>query len=185
MHGKRTQFCTWTQWKKKYVLEEDFFGNPAKYDTVALNNLMKEYGLVARLDECYDMPSSSDIDVPVPLLPDQKKAYNKLIKYDTELDDGSFIDINTGGSRVMKLYEITSGFVKRNTDDEKPCTFKTARIDALESIITNTDDKVVIFCHFTYSVDLCVNLCSLFGKTVVYDGRTKDKNVWTEFQDGD
>lgn len=42
-----------------------------------------------------------------------KKCYTNLAKLDPHLDDGTEIEMSTGGSRYVKMYEITSGFVKR------------------------------------------------------------------------
>lgn len=65
MKGKKLPYCTWTQWRNRYITSEDYFGRPLQYDESALNNIMKRYALVARLDQCYDMPNYEEIDVPI------------------------------------------------------------------------------------------------------------------------
>lgn len=145
--------------------------------------VMKRYALVARLDDCYDMPDSEDIDVPITMSAPASSYYRRLERFDPVLSDDCTVEINTAGSRYVKMYEITSGFVKRTSSDTSPLTFRTPRLDALESIITGTDDKVVIFCHFTHSVDVAAELCRKYGKTVTMDGRSPP-DAWTDFQDG-
>lgn len=183
MTGRKHPWCTWTQWRNRYVKSEDFFGKPDGYDEDALKKIMKDHALVARLDDCYDMPPSEDIDIPLMLSGRAKKCYTNLAKLDPHLDDGTEIEMSTGGSRYVKMYEITSGFVKRTSDDPQPVTFNTPRTDALETIIGGTDDKVVIFCHFIHSVNEAAEVCRQHGETIVMDGRS-DKDAWVRFQDG-
>lgn len=183
MRGKKDPWCTWTQWKNRYITLEDYFGRPLQYDEDALMAVMKKYALVARLDDCYDMPDSEDIDVPLSLSAPASSYYRRLERFDPVLTDDCTVEINTAGSRYVKMYEITSGFVKRTSSDASPLTFPTARLDALESIIAGTDDKVVIFCHFTHSVDAAAELCRKYGETVTMDGRSPP-DAWTAFQDG-
>lgn len=183
MHGTYTDWCSWTQWKKKYVTQENYFGAPTQYDEPALNEIMKKYALVVRLDDCYDIPSSQDIDIPVFLQGKGKEYYGKLAKQDPMLTPTLEVELNIAGSRYVKMYEITSGFIKPSKDGEI-VSFDTPRLPALRNIIEGTDDKVVVFCHFTHSVDECYRACSEYGKTVIMDGRS-DKDAWVQFQDGD
>lgn len=183
MKGKKHPWCTWTQWKNRYVTSMDFFGKPTAYDEAALIAVMKRFALVARLDDCYDMPPSEDIDIPLELSGKAGRYYNKLASFDPALDTGLEVELTTGGSRYVKMYEITSGFVKRTSDDEDPAVFPTPRTDALETIIGGTDDKAVVFCHFIHSVEEAAEVCRAHGETVVMDGRS-DKDAWIRFQDG-
>lgn len=183
LRGKKHPWCTWTQWKNRYVVSEDYFGRPIRYDEDALMAIMKRYALVARLDDCYDMPDSEDIDVSVPLSAPASTYMHKLQRFEPRLTDDCTVDLTTGGSRYIKMYEITSGFVKRTSQDDSPLTFHTPRIDALEDIISGTDDKVVVFCHFTYSVGLVAELCRKYGETVTMDGKSASDS-WLKFQDG-
>ncbi len=89
---------------------------------------MREYGMVARLTDCYDMPGQTDTDIIVDMEKEQKAVYDRLAKWDNSLPDGTEIDLQTGGSRWIKLYEITSGFVKRTSDDPRPYSMPTARL---------------------------------------------------------
>ena len=84
--------------------------------------------MVARLKDCYDMPGQTDMDIIVDMEKEQKAVYNGLAKWDSSLPDGTEIDLQTGGSRWIKLYEITSGFVKRTSDDPRPYSMPTARL---------------------------------------------------------
>ena len=65
MRGKKIPYCTWSQWRARYITSEDYFGKPLEYDEPSLNKIMKRYALVARLDQCYDMPSYTETDIPI------------------------------------------------------------------------------------------------------------------------
>lgn len=172
---------TWTSWKTRYCRELDRYNKPVSFDVAALDGKMQQYAIVARLRDCYDMPDTQDIVVDLTL--DKSVAAHYANLKNRKLLSLPFeIDPMMTGSNFIKLYELTSGFV---VDSKKAIhTYKSARAEALADIVSGTDDKVVIFCNFTHSVDEAYKVCARFGKTVIYDGRSKSK-TWQDFQDGD
>lgn len=168
--GSYSDFC------KKYVTAYDVFRKPARYRVKELNEIMKEYAIVARLDMCEDMPEYSDIVVPVENR--EPAIYKKVRKGDTE--DYGF-KIRTSGTQYIKLLELVSGFLKADSTDIR--RFNTSKTDALTTLITSTDDKVVIFCNYRDSIDRVKEICEKKGETVVFDGRSTS-DTWRDFQYG-
>lgn len=171
----------WASYKDfcaELVTKYDFYGKPTEYRNEECEALLKGYGIVARLADCVDIPETTDVDVPVKIECQEEyndiKAFKNLEKYN--------IDPPTGGSYLIKLLELSSGFLisKAGAVTEYP----SAKLGALSTILAGTDDKVVIFCTYTRSVDRVKKVCEGFGKTVVYDGRSTT-DTWREFQYGD
>ena len=167
----------WTAFCRELVVAMDNYHKPKVYRNDQCLALMKAYGIVARLDDCYDMPDYLDIpilvDIGCPLV------YNEVVegfmkKYN--------IEIKTGGGKFIKLMELVSGFMK-NINDECD-SYDCNKAQAVADIINGTDDKVVIFCNYRYSIDQVEKICKKHGKTVVFDGRSTT-DTWRDFQFGD
>lgn len=170
---------SWTAFCRELVTQYDNFNKPIAYRNEDCLSLMKAYGIVARLQDCYDMPDSIDTVIPITLA--EPIVYNDVV-------DGHMkpynIDIKSGGGKFIKLMELCSGFLK--TIDEKSTPYDCNKLLAVKDIIEGTDDKIVIFCSYRYSIDAVAKLCSKYGKTIIYDGRLseKDKTIYKEFQEG-
>ena len=171
--GSYKEFCA------ELVTGYDYFNKPCRYEVKKCRELMQNYGIVARLDACYDMPDSLDIPIDVEISAKAIPVYRDILA--GRIED-YHMEIKSGGSRYIKLLEIVSGFLK--TEDPEPMEIPVSKPDALDSILDSTDDKVVVFCNFRHSIDVCEEICEKHGKTVVYDGRST-KDTWRDFQYGD
>lgn len=174
-------WSSWTDFCKRYVLAFDVFRNPVKYREPELKKLMEDYGIVARLDMCYDMPESSEVVIPCELK--EPQAYRRIRVGDTAAYG---FEIRTGGGQYIKLLELVSGHVKMDENAQgikEVIKFKCDKQDALKTILTGTDDKVVVFCKFRESINDAYEVCNKMGETVVFDGRSH-KETWREFQEG-
>ena len=169
---------SYREFDARYVWARDIFRNPIRYDVESLEALKRQYGTVARLRECFDMPLSTDIDVPVELR--SKKIYDDMISYNLA-DYG--ITAQVAGIGSMKALQICSGFYKddNGTAHKVDC----GKMDALMTIIEGSDDKAVVFCTYTESI---VNICACLSKKKVsylrFDGTVKEP-VWQQFQKDD
>ena len=170
-------FEDFRQFDRRYVLAKDYFGNPTRYDEEALDSLKRSYGAVARLKECFDMPDSTETDVPVPFTAEGLRAYKDMLK-----KTGSAYGINfqTAGVSSLKAKQVCSGFVF--DDHHNPRYLPNGKIEALEDIIESRDGKVVVFCHYIPSMD---RVCGLLDKMKVryvrFDASVRDP-VWQDFQ---
>lgn len=162
---------------QELVTKVDYFGKPKAYRKKECETLLRNYGLIARLDDCYDMPESMDMDVVIEST--VVDDYVHVLKGETE--DLYGFTVKTGGGYFVKLLELVSGFLLG--DDGKCTEFETNKPDAVETIISGTNDKVVIFCNYSHSIDLVKSICAKHGKTVTFDGRSKGDS-WREFQYG-
>lgn len=171
-------WSSWTDFCRKYVTAYDVFHAPVKYREPELKQLMEDYGIVARLDMCYDMPDSSEIVIPCELK--EPNAYRRIREGDTEPYG---FELRTGGGQYIKLLELVSGHLKRDDDKGTVDKYRTDKPDALRTILSGTDDKVVVFCKFRESIQDAAIVCEKFGETVVFDGRST-RETWRDFQEG-
>ena len=173
--GNYKEFCA------ELVTGYDYFNKPNQYHNEECRALMRAYGIVARLSDCYDIPDTIDMESRIDLTEECEKVYGDIAGGRSA---GYGLEIKTGGAYYLKLLETVSGFVNRTSNDPDPITVHTAKPNALHDILNGTDDKVVVFCNFRYSIDRAAEVCEKHGKTVVYDGRST-KDTWREFQFGD
>ena len=162
----------------KYVISKNIFHKPIRYDVDALEDLKKRYGTVARLSECFDMPDSIEIDVPVEL--GAESVYHDFLDFDFS---GYNIAAESAGIRYTKMLQCCSGFYL--DDDGTPQRVACHKADALLSIVEGTSDKAVVFCSYRESVNI---VCEALDKNHIsfyrFDGTVKDP-VWQAFQKDD
>lgn len=168
-------FADYRDFERRYVVTKDYFGNPVRYDSDALESLKHEYGTVARLRECFDMPESTETDIPVSLDKESLRNYKSMI-----LKTNEDVDFSTAGVASMKAYQVCSGFYFLNDHSVK--SFPTAKMDALNEIVDSTDRKIVVFALFIPSIDrICENLTKKGVRFLRFDSSVKE-SVWQDFQ---
>lgn len=166
----------WTQFCNRYVTMFDRWHNPVEYATESCKALMKNHAIVARLEDCYDMPSYTDTEVPCDLA--EKRIYKDVRD---GLIDQYDLTIDNNAGQYVKLLQICSGSLKTDSGTR---TLRCTKDEALSDILDSTDDKVVVFCNFRASVDRAEEVCRKAGKkVVVFDGRSKGE-TWRELQSG-
>lgn len=166
----------WTEFKQKAVVSVDPWGNPYRYNTDYCKGLMANYGIVCRLEDCFDMPGSRDVVMSCPLA--EEKVYRDL----KEMDVAKYgLDITMAGGQYTKMLQLCSGSMKNG---EAAMEFKTSKLDVLEDILEGTDEPVVIFCNYVASIDRCRKLCERLHKRVTtFDGRSKGP-TWKALEEG-
>lgn len=169
-------FKNWGAFCDELVTGYDHFNKPCSYRVGECRELMKNYGIVARLNDCYDMPDSIDVMMDVPL--EAENVYEDIRTGDTYNYN---FELKSGGVFFIKLLELVSGFLIDK--DNNVTDYDTGKYAAVEQIISDTDDKVVIFCTYRHSIDKVAQICMKHGKTVIFDGRSTT-DTWREFQEG-
>lgn len=171
-----TLFDSYRDFDRRYVITKDFFKNPIKWDSDALERLKRSYGAVARLRDCFDMPSETETDIPVLFTSDNRKVYDDLLRMRGDYG----ITYRTAGISSMKAKQSCSGFYY--DDEHTPHIVRNGKIDALMEIVEGREGKVVVFCLYLPSMDrICENLTKMGIKTHRFDSSVKDP-VWKDFQ---
>lgn len=173
------QWRNWTDFCRQLVTEMDGWYKPKSYREKECEELICKYGIFARLEDCTDMPGFTDTFIPCELI--EKKVYKDI---QTKAVAEYNLDPQVGGGSFLKLLQVVSGHYIDSDKEVHP--LKTSKDAALEDILTGTDDKVVIFCNFTASIDRCASIARDLGKkTVIFDGRCHGEPTWMRFQQGD
>ena len=162
------------EFKARYVTQYDYFNNPKTYDVEACEALKRRLGIVARLSECFDMPTKIDTVIPCPIA--SKKAYKDLL-------DGKVsaygLTVTATGVLPLKTFQLVSGHVKGDTEVHR---VKTTKTDVLTDLLDGYDGKVVIVCKFRESVRIVSELLDRLGmKHHIFDGDTA-LPTWGLFQ---
>lgn len=178
------KFLDPTLWKSfrdfdlRYVVTRNHFKKPVTFDVQALEALKHTYGTVARLRECYDMPSMTESDNPVELR--SRAVYDDFIHNDVSKYG---LDVNVAGIGSVKALQVCSGFYLDG--DGNVHELQTDKIPTLMAIIEASDDKIVVFCRYTASIDrIAKTLDKERISYYVFDGRTNEP-LWRDFQKDD
>lgn len=166
------------EFKRECVRSVDRFFKPKTYFVEHCEELKRECGVVARLRDCFDMPSSAETDVPCPLA--EPKIYRDMIKMRTS-DYG--IELVAAGTAWLKALQVCSGFYI--DDNKNVIRVGNSKLDTLSKIVDGINGKIVIFCNFTASIEA---VCDLLTKEGVshyrYDGSVREP-IWQQFQKDD
>ncbi len=157
-NGKPWSFGQFQQW---YAVMGGFMGKEIK-GFKYLDDLEKRLGtrsMVVRKQDALDLPPTTDVFVPVTLDLAETKAYQKMMKdLLVQLDDGSFMSAPSRLTQMLRLRQITSGYVK--ADSSEDYTFigdsriKVA-LSTLEDLMA-TETRVVVFSWGRPEVDRLV-----------------------------
>lgn len=162
----------WTAFCREYVTAWTEYKAPAAYKDAELRKLMQDNAIAIRLRDCFDLPEATETVVPCPLV--ETKVYKDIREHRIEQ-----YGLDNPKSIFGKLLQVCSGSL---ITEKETKNFKTSKDEALKEIIEGTDDKIVVFCKHTASIDRCAAICEAAGrKTIVFDGRSNGP-VWRDFE---
>ena len=102
-------------------------------------------------DDCVDLPETIYQMRHVELTPEQKTAYDEMLRHlKLELDEGSIVALNEA-VKLLKLVQIGSGVVY-NSDGEDVLITSAPRIDVVKEVIDEAQGKVIVFVPFKGSL---------------------------------
>lgn len=141
-------------------------------------------------DEALDLPPKLYSTVPFDMSPKQRAAYNSLrdefLLLLSRDDDEQIVSAPLAIVRMIRLQQITSGYVGTDDGELVDIDDTNARLKCLESILEDIGNQVIIWCRFTRDVDL---ITEMLGKNCVrYDGGTSNADrlrAIERFQNGD
>ena len=122
-----------------------------------------------------NLPDPVEQTVPLTLSPAEKAVYEKM-KHDlfVELSDDSVSEATTVLTKLLRLQQITSGFL-RDTDRVDHPTGRTKIAALVELLGMGKWSKVVVSCNFLYDVDVVEAACGkVLGEPMVITGDTSE-----------
>lgn len=173
---------TYTEFKQQYCL----LGGFENRQIVGYQNTKRLLEKVApvtwsvSLSDCEDTPTHAWVEVPVELGPEQRRAYDQLVKeYTVQLEGGGQYEVDLGLTRLGKLLEITSGFLQpaEGTRQEYP----SPRLGLTVELVEQARGKVLVWAAFQTDV---VRLRQAFTQAgidcAVYYGGISDEECQQE-----
>ena len=178
-----------TKFKSRYFI----VGNWSGYDEVIgyqneeeLKNLIASNSIRIDIrDVIKDLPEEKNIIKIVKLNDKSSRIYKDLMKHMIVDYDKGQVVANNVLERLIRLSQITSGYlVDKELDTVEDVGSE--KINTLKEVISGVEEKVMIVCRFTRSIDRVAKLCEDMGKSYyIYDGRTKDKELYLKFNKDD
>ena len=108
------------------------------------------------------------------MTPKQQSYYDRMRdEFEIELQDGRIVDGNLALTRLLRLQQITSGYMVTDVDEPVELCDKTnPRLDCAVSFLEKLNHPAIIWSRFTRDID---QLVDAFGSNVVrYDGTLDD-----------
>lgn len=157
-NGKMWSFGQFQQW---YAVMGGFMGKEIK-GFKYLDDLEKRLGtrsMVVRKQDALDLPPTTDIMVPVALDAAESKAYAKMMTdLLFQLDSGEFMSAPSRLTQMLRLRQITSGYVKADASEDYTFIGE-SRIKVALSVLEDlmaTEKRVVVFAWGRPEVDRLV-----------------------------
>lgn len=120
-----------------------------------------------------DLPPKLYSKVYFDLEPGQRRAYSQMRdELLVELDSGELVEAPLIVTRLLRLQQISCGYLP-SEDGERVTRFpKNPRLDMLRSVLEDVEGKAIIFARFREDIDQIMGL--LGGEAVRYDGAVAD-----------
>lgn len=178
----------YTSFKNRYFV----MGGYMNYSIVGYQNETEIKSLVATNSIKFDirdvmdnLPDEQNIIKSVILNTKTKKIYKELKTNMMVEHDRGDIEASNVLERMIRLSQITSGFLvdkENNMIDE----IGRDKLEVLKETLIGITEKTVIFCRFRRSIDNVAALCDeLKISYYIYDGRTKEKDLYLKYDTDD
>ena len=155
-----------------------FISIPKYYKHIEeLERKLDIFSFRVRKDECLDLKPKVRQKRLIQLQGEQGILYEKLRRRALAVVRDSTVSFTNKLSEIVKLHQLTNGFIK--DDDGQIQEFGKAKINALEEIIDETDDKIIIWVNYLHNIkQLKEFLAEKYGKNSFVEiyGETKVKD---------
>ena len=189
---------SFTRFKERYLIMGGFdagYGPTKVVDTNNKSEYQKKLSLNSLrydLDDVVDLPPIIEVVKKFELSNKTKKIYDKTVdEWIMEYEKEKKVTDNVL-ERTLRLSQIASGFMPEidnfETVRDSFIDLSTEKLDLLKDIISDIpkEDKIVICCRFTHSIDRVSELCKKLDYSYyIYDGRQKDKSLYLKYNKDD
>lgn len=163
-------------------------GSPRYRNLDKLQRLLQPHSYRVLKRDCLDLPEKIYKQIFFDLTPKQRAVYQTLEDdLRVELDDGS-IEVVTALGALVKLQQVTSGYVNIEREPILIANGDNPRMDALLEVVEDIDGKFIVWGRFREELRQIAALLRENGiETVEYHGgvSTKDREVAVDsFQRG-
>jgi SNF2 family DNA or RNA helicase len=170
----------------KYVLKDDRSRD-------ALVARVRSVSICLEQRDCVDLPPRTDTRRVVYMNPEQERAYDSMARdlvaelHDIETGKSVKSDAVNVLSKIMKLRQITSGFLMNREGDMNVLSTNPKWEDLDDYIEELNGKKVVIACQFRAEIDHLLKRYERFGGNAIFGGVTVEERarIIRDFQETD
>lgn len=157
------------------VVATDTNGNPMWRNLDKLKSLLQPHTFRVLKKDCLDLPPKVYKNVYFDLEPRQRAEYERL-ESELRIDVGGSTEAFTGNT-LMKLQQVTSGFVMLDGLSYELDSRANPRLDALKDLLWQIDGQFIVWARFTEELRGIARLLAAEGIPFVeYRGETSDKD---------
>lgn len=173
----RNRFC---------VMNDAKFGNRAFKQVVGyrdqefLQRIMRQFSFIIKKKDCLDLPPKVYQVIDVEMGPRQQEAYTQML-------EEAVVKLTTGGqvtaqmviTQLLRLHQISCGFLKPDHMDEVPFGEPNDRLETLIELLQQAPGKVIVWASYRYNIrQIVAAITEQFGKqsVVEYYGDTSDED---------
>jgi SNF2 family DNA or RNA helicase len=154
-------YTSYYAFKTRYsVLRTANFGGRSVQIVVGYKNLdelsqrIEQFSYRVLKEDCLDLPSYSFTKRIIQLSKEQKKIYDSMKQIALAQLGGKLMTTATALVQLMRLHQITCGHFK--SDDGTVQKIKNERLDALIDILSEVENKAVIWAHYKHDIEIIV-----------------------------
>jgi SNF2 family DNA or RNA helicase len=154
-------YTSYYAFKTRYsVLRTANFGGRSVQIVVGYKNLdelsqrIEQFSYRVLKEDCLDLPSYSFTKRIIQLSKEQKKIYDSMKQIALAQLGGKLMTTATALVQLMRLHQITCGHFK--SDDGTVQKIKNERLDALMDILSEVENKAVIWAHYKHDIEIIV-----------------------------
>ncbi len=154
-------YTSYYAFKARYaVLRTANFGGRSVQIVVGYRNLdelserIEQFSYRVLKEDCLDLPPHSFTKRIIQLSKEQQKIYQSMKQLALAQLDGKLMTTATALVQLMRLHQITCGHFK--SDDGIIQKIKNERLDALMDILSEVENKAVIWAHYKYDIEVIV-----------------------------
>lgn len=122
-----------------------------------------------------DLPPKLYTKIYFDMTPRQQSLYDQLRdELEIELEDGRIVDGNLAITRLLRLQQITCGYMVTD-DEEEPvelCDKKNPRLDATVAWLERLNHQAIVWCRFQHDIEQLAD--ALGDRAVLYYGKLDD-----------
>ena len=179
-------FNSFYSFRARYAVVQDMpLGNRSVKVVVGYRRLdelqqkLSKFSYRLRKEDCLDLPEKIYETRSVELTPEQKKLYDEMRQYAlAELEPGKFVSATSTLSILLRLHQISCGYLPDPEGETGGKDIPNNRINELLECLEEVDGKVIIWANYRANLKLIYEtLCKKYGKEscVHYYGDTSQE----------
>lgn len=170
------------------VKEDSTFGRVIGFKHLdELKARMARFSFMVKKDQCLDLPPKSYVQIPCDMGETQAALYQEMLDFavahlNDDAGEGGMMEAKATIAVIMRLTQITSGFIRTPMGDVLRIPDATSKLDAVREIVQNASGKVIVWARFREDIRAIKEALEQDGvkSVVMHGGVSAGKAVRTD-----